>query len=157
MGEMIFLQDNGGLITADSIPDLDEWFWQGGWNDTRWNCSDWISWHKANKRKYGKNTADQKFSKWWNKQTMGASALDCRTTDSAFRSYIERNGLYGVVWEGAGVFENVLSPIGAGGDIVTGVSKGLGKFGRAFPWVIGGLVIGGVTLGGIALYKYAKR
>jgi len=155
--EIMFLQEGGGIITADSIPDLDEWFWKAGWNDTRWSCSDWVAWHKANKRKYGDQVAGQKFADWWNKQTMGASALDCRTLNSEFRAYIDREGLHDIVWEGAGLFKFVLQPVGTGGDVITGVGRGLGRTARALRWVIPTLVIGTLAYGGYRLYQYERR
>ena len=149
--ETIYLSE-GFIITADSEPDLDGW----GYDSTWWKCSDWIAWHKANKAKYGKAVANQKFSLWWNKQTMGAGPLDCRTFNSEFRQYIRANDLESAVWDGAGVFKNILDPIGAGGDIVTGVSGGVGRVGRALRWIIPGVLFAGLAYGGYRLYKYEK-
>lgn len=96
-------------ITADSVPDLDDW----GWDDF-WGCAEWISWHKAMKQKYGKPTADDKFMKWWSKQTTGASTLDCRSFNTGFREYFSGekllDAIYGsVAW---------IKPIGAAVDLI---------------------------------------
>jgi len=140
------------MITADSIPDLDDW-----WFDEWWTCDQWIMWHKANKKKYGQAVANQKFMEYWNQQTFGAGALDCRTFDSKFRAYITRNNLYDAVYEGAGLFKHVLGPIGGASDVVGGASRTLGAFGRALPWIVG-ISLGGVAIwGGVKVYKSLRR
>ena len=128
MSEIIYLMENGEMITADSLPDLDD----DGW-DTWWTCSQWVMWHKANKRKYGKAVADQKFGVWWNKQDTGSGPLDCRTFNYEFRKYIAANNLQDIVWEGAGILGNIFKPVGAAGDVITGGSRAVSGFGRALP------------------------
>ena len=100
-------------ITENSIPDLDDWGW-----DSFWNCQDWIDWHKIMKQKKGKATADNNVMVWWNKQTTGASTLDCRSFNSAFRDYFGKEKLldpmYGsVAW---------IKPIGAAVDVIGSAS-----------------------------------
>ena len=151
-GEIIYLQENGAIITADSIPDLDEWF-----IDTWWDCSDWIAWHKANKRKYGLAVANQKFGDYWNQQTSGAGALDCRTFNTTFRDYITKNGLIDTVFESAGLFSYLLKPVGAVSDTISGVTGGISKGAKVMKWAIPTLVIGSVIVLGSVAYKKIKR
>jgi len=141
MPEVVYLLREGGTITADSIPDLDSWGW-----DSFWGCDEWVMWHKANKAKYGANVAGEKFAEYWNKQTMGAHALDCRTIDSSFRDYIERNGLHDVVWESAGWFAPILDTSGKGFDTVK-------KGGKVLKWVLIGGASALVIYGGYQIFK----
>lgn len=151
--------EDGAVITADSIPDLDDW----GWDDW-WGCSDWVAWHKANKEKYGKPVADQKFATWWNKQGQASGALSCRTFNSEFRGYVKRNNLEAIVWESAGPFSIILKPIGGVSDVATGVGdlgsglgRGLGGFGRVLPWLVGAGVLGLGVWGGVRIYQNLRK
>lgn len=149
--EVFYLSENG-IITADSIPDLDEWGW-----DEWWKCSEWVAWHKANKRKYGLEIANQKFAEYWNKQTIGAGALDCRTFNTEFRQYVKANGLSGVVWEGAGIFSVILDPIGTGSDVITEVSKGVSAGAKILRIAIPVVILGGLAFFGINAYKSLRK
>lgn len=109
-------------ITADSVPDLDDW----GWDDF-WGCQEWVLWHKALKQKYGKPTADDKTVTWYLKQTTGASALDCRSFNSGFRDYFGKekilDAMYGsVAW---------IKPIGAASDLIGSASDVVSNAGDA--------------------------
>lgn len=93
-------------------------FWN--WFDTVWNCDDWVLWHKSMVKKYGLPTANNKWLKDWNNLATGSSAIDCRTFNSAFRTYAKKVGLFGNLYEGLGV---IAQPIGAVGDIVSSASN----------------------------------
>lgn len=151
LAELYMLGQNGQTITADSIPDLDDWG-----VDEYWGCNDWVSWHKLNKKKYGKPVADQKFIFEWGKQGFGASALDCRTFNSSFRSYMRKEKLFDDVYDSAGFFKYVLQPVGTGGDIVTETTKGISTGARILKYLIPGAFIGVAIWGGIKLYKAYK-
>lgn len=157
--EVFYLSENG-VITADSIPDLDDWnlgfLW--GYDDTWWTCSDWVAWHKANENKYGLAIANQKFKEYWNKQTMGAGAVSCRSVNTEFRKYVKsKAGLADIVWQSAGAVGLILKPVGAGVDIGTDIGKGLGIGAKILKWAIPVAVIGGLTYGGVKLYQAAKK
>lgn len=141
----VFYLSEGKVITADSIPDLDDWG-----VDEWWGCSDWVAWHKANKRKYGKEIANQKFAEHWKKQTMGAGALDCRTFNTSFRKYVERNNLFDTVYESAGLLGLVLKPVGGASDFITEGSKTL-------KYLVYVAVGGGLIYGGVKLYQALKK
>lgn len=108
-------------ITADSVPDLDEW----GWDDY-WKINDWITWHKAMKKKYGKDYANTKFLQWWGKQTTGANPLDARSFNSDFRKYAKDNGFLNALYADA----PIIQPIGAGTDIISGASDVVSNVGE---------------------------
>ena len=148
--DYIFLS-GGGVITAQSVPDLDDWGW-----DSFWDCADWITWHKALAQAYGKDAALLKFATEWNKQGMGAHALGCRTVDSDFRTYINSVGLYDVVWQSAGGFKYVLQPIGSvmqtAGNVGGGLLKGLDTTTTTFKYLVPALLTAVVL--GVAIYGY---
>jgi len=153
--EYIFISE-GGIITAESIPDLDEWG-----IDDYWSCADWITWHKALTQKYGLTNANLLFAEFWNKQGFGAHALGCRTVDSSFRQYIESVGLYETVWQGAGGLKYILQPVGAvmqtGGSIGSQILQGLETTSKGLGGLIPVLAIGGVVLLGIWGYRKATK
>jgi len=154
--ELSFLNEDGSIITADSIPDLDDWGY-----DSWWDCHEWINWHRANRKKYGLETANAKFAKSWNEQGSLSGALNCRTFDSDFRDYIARVGLYDTVWKGAGGFKYILQPAGAiiqtTGTVAGGVFKGVGTTGQLMKWLLPTLAIGSVVLLGVYGYRVATR
>ncbi len=109
-------------VTAESIPDLDDW----GWDDY-WTCSDWQQWHVLRSAAYGKAQADVDFLYYWNQQSMGAHALDCRSFSTSFRSYFQSQNLLEALYDGAlGV---IASTIGAGTDVITGISSAVSSVG----------------------------
>lgn len=155
INEYIFIGEHGG-ITADSVPDLDDWGW-----DSFWGCDEWITWHKAMKRKYGLKNANIRFATEWNKQGFGAHALGCRTIDSDFRQYVRANGLLEIVWQSAEGLKYLFQPIGTiletGAAVGGGIAKGLQTTGKSlkyvFPIAIGITVI----FAGILGYRYVTK
>ena len=148
--EIIYLNENG-VISADSIPDLDDWGW-----DSFWGCDEWVKWHKALRQKYGLESANQIFAEWWNKQTFGAHALGCRTIDSDFRTYVRSVGLWEIVWQGAEGLKYLLKPIGTviqtGEVIGTGAARGLQTAGKGLKFLIPIATI--ALLVGLGIYGY---
>jgi hypothetical protein len=101
-------------------------FWN--WFDTVWNCNDWIVWHQSMVKKYGTASANTKWLKDWNNLATGSSAIDCRSFNTAFRTYAKKVGLYDSLYSGLGV---IAEPIGAGTDIIGGVSNAASGLGGA--------------------------
>lgn len=101
-------------MNADSEPDLDDWG-----IDDYWTCSDWIDWYYMNKNRYGKATAVDKFFHYWEQQTIGAHALDCRTFNQDFRDFQQREGIQDRIMDGLGIFYVPIQAYGAAGDVVT--------------------------------------
>lgn len=94
------------VITADSTPVLDGW----GWDDY-WNCNDWITWHKAMKAAYGPEYANSNFLQHYHQGGFGASNYDCRTFNSAFKTYAKENGFYDGLFSGIGIIMQPVSGI----------------------------------------------
>jgi hypothetical protein len=112
-------------ITADSVPVLDTW----GWGDY-WGVQEWITWHKANKQKYGKAMADARFKMWWLKQDSDANPYNWAKYDSDFRAYMSAEGLLPFV---SNIFADVVSAgteiisttAGGASDVVTSATEGV--------------------------------
>ncbi len=154
--QIIFLNENGTVITADSIPDLDEWGW-----DTFWGCDQWVMWHKALEQKYGREGANEVFAEFWNRQSFGAHALGCRTIDSDFRDYVKSVGLWEVVWQSAEGLKYIFKPIGTvlqtGEVIGTGAAKGLQTAGKGLKFIVPLAILTGLTFLGIYAYRKATK
>jgi hypothetical protein len=135
---------------------MDDWGW-----DNYWNCQDWIEWHKIMKSKKGKTFADTNFMKWWEAQTSFSNTYNCRSYDKTFRDYFRGEKLLDNLYSGIGV---IAAPIGAGSDVVVGVSEGVsdlteGVFNaaKALKYVIPVLVILGIGVGGYIIYKKVTK
>lgn len=153
---LAYLSEDGSLITADSIPDLDGWGW-----DTYWGCNQWVQWHKANRQKYGLQQANDKFVRFWNQQGFGAHALGCRTIDSPFRKYVRRVGLWEAVWEGAEGLKLILQPAGqilqTGGAVGQGIGQGLEVTSQALKYIIPIVASGIILAGGMYLFRRVTK
>lgn len=81
-------------ITAESLPDYDDWG-----SDDYWSADDWIAWHKALKARYGVQAANEKFLIAYRESGFLGAELNYRTFNSAFRAYAQENGFYdGLYW-----------------------------------------------------------
>lgn len=111
-----------------STPDYDGWFF-----DSYWTARDWLVWHQALKRQYGLEEANIRFVNAWQKQGFGAAPLDARSFDSGFRKYARENGFLDALYYGLGA---LVKPIGAGTDIIEGVSEGVSITSRIVKYAI---------------------
>lgn len=148
---------------ADAIPLYnDNFFKVWNWFDTVWNCNDWMTWHKALKAKYGKETAQNTFLKYWNDLATGSNAIDCRSFDSAFRSYMEKENLLDSLYGGIGI---IAKPLGTANDIITSGGSSISNIGKAMEGVtkvisiaIPVLLVAAIGFGGFWAYKkYVKK
>lgn len=80
-------------ITADSKPDYDEFG-----VDDYWSCDDWINWHKALKKKFGKQVADKTWTEAWNKQDSFESDFNWCKYQGTFNSYVRAENLNATWW-----------------------------------------------------------
>lgn len=88
MKRLAYIGRIGAIITADSEPQLDEW----GWGNY-WSCSQWITWHTMNVKKYGVEIANNKMIQYWDKQTFGAKPKMSCPIDKSFIDYFNQYGL----------------------------------------------------------------
>lgn len=143
------------VTTWNTAPDYD------GWGpDSSWSCADWIQWHKLLKEHFGKEKAKILWEYAFSKQTFGASALDCRTFNSSFRSYMTEEGLD--PFQNSGIFEPVLKGYGAASDIFNSITDGIGGiFGGKTGKVVGTAVVlaavGFLAYKGFQAYRMIKK
>ncbi|HEY0843705.1 hypothetical protein [Methylotenera sp.] len=126
-------------LTADSVPDFDEWG-----PDNWWSPQAYIQWHKLNRAQYGLDIANGKFEQAMNQWSMLWGAELEFIYNTQFRDYFR--GL------GFDITSGFLSPIlvpadeitDSLGDVATGVSNTVSGIGKVLPWAVGaGLLIWG--------------
>lgn len=141
-----------GVTTWNTAPDYDQWG-----IDTSWSCEDWIQWHKELKNHFGQSTANDIWNYAFANSGNLSSNLDCRTFNSSFRIYVEKNKLE--PYANAGVFSPVLKTYGTVTDVFEGALSSVSSFfgGSAFKNVLNIALIGGVVFGGAYLYKSFKK
>lgn len=143
------------VTTWNIAPDYDAWG-----PDSAWTCQDWMQWHKLLKEHFGETKAKYVWEYAYAKQTLGASALDCRTFNSQFRAYVAENNLD--PYQNAGVFEPVIKGYGTISDVVGSAFDGIsnvfgGKTGKAVATVLLIGAIGLVAYKGIQAYTMLKK
>jgi hypothetical protein len=148
------------VITANSTPVYDAWG-----PDDHWSCSDWITWHKALKKEFGADKANEIFISAFHKAGFAASSYDCRTFNSDFRKYAKDNGFYDALYDG--ITGLILKPIGSGNDVVNSASNTISNVGEGAEGITKTavkaakiVVISGVAAliiyGGVLIYKAYK-
>lgn len=139
-------------IKWDTVPDYDQWG-----VDSFWNCEDWITWHKKLSEHFGKETAKELWDYAYAKSGGLSSNLDCRTFNSNFREYVNKNGLS--PYANAGVFSPILSTYGTASDVLAGTLSGVSSVfqGDNVKKIINIILIGSVIYGGIYIYKSVKQ
>lgn len=126
-------------------------FWN--WFDAVWNCFDWVTWHKAMAKKYGRDYANVTFLHHWDNLAMGSSAIDCRSTNTAFRDYTKSVGLYDYLYTG---LETIVQPIGVGTDVVTNLGKGISNTTKIGKFILPLLLIVVAVFAIVYLSKMTK-
>jgi hypothetical protein len=104
-------------ITADSVPDYDEWG-----PDSYWACTDWVKWHKVLKAKYGADDAKSRFGTAWGKRSAFGHELSCSLSDTDFINYFKSEGF---TWNTSG------SMILSTGQAVKSVAKAVDNVAKA--------------------------
>lgn len=139
-------------ITADSKPDFDDWGW-----DEYWSCSEWKEWFMALKAKHGKKNAQDMWIKAWQSQGAFSHALDCRSFNEEFKTFLKNQGL----WDGAHSFISKLiaggtTAVGSTGDAVGSVAEGasdtVGALSKTLKYVIPAVLLIGLI--GVSAYAY---
>jgi hypothetical protein len=139
-------------IKWDTVPDYDQWG-----VDSFWNCEDWIMYHKKLAEHFGKETANELWNYAYSKSGSLSSNLDCRTFNSTFRDYVNKNGLS--PYANAGVFAPILSTYGTASDVLSGTLKGVSSVfqGDNVKKLINIILIGSIVFGGVYVYKSVKK
>lgn len=139
----------GATITADSIPDYDEWL-----PDDYWTCTQWVLWHQLNVTKYGLQIANQKFIDAWEQQDDFMSPMIWCKYDASFINYFKAQGIEGGwllsnavvavtnVADSAG--EVVTNTAGAASSLSSGVKSVANVAKYAAPFLAVGAIVWGV-------------
>lgn len=140
------------VTTWDTAPDYDQWGY-----DTHWSCNDWILWHKFLKDKFGQNKANFIWNYAFSESGNLSSNLNCRTFDSSFRSYVQKNQLN--PFANAGIFAPVLQGAGTIQDVTGGILGGVSSVFTTsnVKKIFTLLTIGAVVIGGLYAYKTFKK
>lgn len=140
------------VTTWDTAPDYDQWGY-----DTWWNCNDWILWHKFLKEKFGQNKANFIWNYAFSQSGNLSGNLNCRTFDSSFRSYVQKNQLN--PFANAGIFAPVLQGAGTIQDVTGGILGGVSSVFTTsnVKKIFTILSIGAVVIGGLYAYKTFKK
>lgn len=143
-----FDNPNIGEITADSVPDLDEWFW-----DSYWDCQQWIDWHKLNVQKYGKSTANQKLLTEINKRSAFGHELTCINTPY-FSEYFLSQGIdfNSLVGANDPITKTGNTVVNEASEIIENTAKGAGSLSKVVKYAAP--VVGVLLLTGLAYYGY---
>jgi hypothetical protein len=84
------------VITAESKPKHDKWGLYDDWGIFGfyyWSCLDWIEWHKALVKKYGKEKADKIWATEYDNSEYLSHETFCPGRNDEFRNYIKKEGL----------------------------------------------------------------
>lgn len=140
------------VTSWNTAPDYDQWG-----VDTSWSCNDWILWHKLLKDKFGENKAKFMWDYAFSQSGSLSSNLDCRTTNSSFRTYVKENGLN--PFASAGVFAPVLQGAGTIQDVVGGTLGGITSFFSSsnVKNILNVVAVGAVVVGGLYAYRTFKK
>jgi hypothetical protein len=139
-------------IKWDTVPDYDQWG-----VDSFWNCEDWIMYHKKLAEHFGKETAKELWNYAYAKSGSLSSNLDCRTFNSSFRDYVNKNGLS--PYSNAGIFAPILSTYGTASDVLSSALSGVSSVFQSdnVKKIINIILIGSVVFGGVYVYKSVKK
>jgi hypothetical protein len=135
--------ENHDPFDPDASPDYDSWGF-----DTWWTASEWVTWHKSMKSRYGLDEANRRFIKAWQDQGILSGPIDARSFDTSFREYAKANGFFDGLYWNLGVFTR---PIGVSTDLTVGITRGISTVAELSRYTIPVVV-----LGFLSLYVWSK-
>ncbi len=131
-------------ITADSVPDFDNW----GWDDY-WTCADWMRWHQLKMAAQGQEAANAAFIQYWGSQDSFMAPYNWCKYSNDFAEYFSNQGI-DVGW----LFSHLVV---ATETVVDNVSEGAKGISTVVKYVAPALFLGGLGYGAYEVYQYAKR
>lgn len=148
------LYDRVYEITADSTPDYDEWG-----PDTYWSCQDWITWHKALKKKYGADEAKRRFGNAWDKRSAFGHELTCSLSDADFIRYFKSEGF---TWDASGSFIiSAANAVKSAGKALENSAKSAENLTQSASnitkYVLYVAVVVAIAAGAYIIYRFAKK
>ena len=121
------------VTTWNIVPDYDQWG-----KDTYWDCAEWIAWHKRLKEHFGSERANLIWNYAYAQGTLFASHLDCRTTNSAFRSYARQENLDTYASVKIPIIPQILNITGSGIELLDDTSNVVSSVGDGIASFFGG-------------------
>lgn len=145
------------VTSWNSVPDYDEWG-----KDSYWSCDDWMRWHGLLKEHFGAEKARYIWNYAYKQGTMFAAHGDCRTFNSNFRAYAQKNNLdtyagTGILGPVLNVFGGALDLIDGIGDTISGVAGGIGKAGRVVKVILPLALVGTGVYFGVRAYQNLRN
>jgi hypothetical protein len=137
------------VSTWNIVPDYDAWG-----IDTYWDCDHWIQWHKQLKKKFGEDRAKYIWEYAFEQGSSFAKHWDCRTFNRDFRKYVAEEKLNPYK---STPLEIILRPLGAGRDVIGGVTDVVEGIGRNTKTIITIALGVGVLYFGYKAYKTLKE
>ena len=119
--------------TWNIVPDYDNWG-----RDTKWECDEWIAWHKRLKAHFGAERAKLIWNYAYAQGSAFSSHLDCRTFNSAFRKYAREEGLDTYASVKIPFIPQVLNISGSGFELLDDTSNVISGVGDSIANVFGG-------------------
>lgn len=141
-------------ITAESTPDYDEWG-----PDSYWSCQDWITWHRALKKKYGAIDAKTRFGAAWDKRSAFGHELTCSLSDTDFINYFKAEGFK---WDASGSFVlSVGNAVKSAGKAVENSAKSAENLTKSASnitqYVLYVVIVIAIAAGAYFIYRFAKK
>jgi hypothetical protein len=137
------------VSTWNIVPDYDAWG-----IDTYWDCDHWIQWHKQLKKKFGEDRAKYIWEYAFEQGSSFAKHWDCMTFNRDFRKYVAEEKLNPYK---STPLEIILRPLGAGRDVIGGVTDVVEGIGRNTKTIITIALGVGVLYFGYKAYKTLKE
>jgi hypothetical protein len=139
------------------IPNYDEWG-----KDTYWSCDDWVRWHMLLKDHFGSEKARYIWNYAYKQGTAFADHGNCRTFNTTFRSYAQKNGLdtyagTGILGPILNVFGGVFDVVDSIGDTISNVAGGLGNASKVLKVAIPLALTGVGVYFGIRAYQNLRN
>jgi len=135
------------VIQADSVPVLDGWGFDLsgiGIGEKIWTAQEWIDWHKAMIKKYGKEKADNSFVEWFDSSTYGAAQISYSVNSMPFKAY--------VIQEGLNIKSSILSRVYKAETALNNIGEPIRNLGAAISNTTGAIkYIAPLAVAGIAL------
>lgn len=121
------------VTTWDIAPDYDNWG-----SDTKWECDEWIAWHKRLKEHFGEERAKLIWNYAYAQGSAFASHWDCRTFNSNFRAYARKEGLDTYANVKVPLIPQVLDLSGTGFELLGDTSNAIAGIGDTISSFFGG-------------------
>jgi hypothetical protein len=120
--------------------------------DSTWDCSQWITWHKANVSAYGQSAANDKFQQYWSQLSTWDSAYNFCKYQSDFYNYFKSQGI-DTGWWLSHLFVDASQIVNNTGSAAVNLSNAATNTTKVIQWLLPISVIALVGIGALNLKK----